>query len=59
VSYIRFELLAIRMAAQVIARWRLQYGDRVARAMVVEHASGVHGDIGPVFRAAYLTGFGL
>jgi hypothetical protein len=59
VSYIRFELLAIRMAAQTIARWRSQYGDRVARTMVVEHASGVHGDIGPVFRAAYLTAFGL
>lgn len=53
-----FRLTAMRMAAQTVARWTREWGPIAAREMVIEHLSGIHGDIGPVFRAAYLTAFG-
>lgn len=53
-----FELLVMRIAARTVARRRETWGDKDARAMIIEHLSGIHGDIGPEFRAAYLTAFG-
>jgi hypothetical protein len=53
-----FRLTAMRFAARAVARWRKDYEDKDARQMVIEHMSGIHGDIGPEFRAAYLTAFG-
>lgn len=48
------ELVAIRMAAQTVRQWKKMWGPN-ARQLVIEHTSGLHGDIGPDFRAAYLT----
>ena len=51
------ELTAMRQAARTVERWIREYGDD-ARRMVLEHCSGLYGDLGPEFRAAYLTAFG-
>ena len=52
-----FELTAMRQAARTVERWIREYGDD-ARRMVLEQCSGLYGDPGPEFWAAYLTAFG-
>ena len=52
------EVVAMGAAGSKVSRWIKEYGKENARRMVLEHVSGIYVDIGPVFRAAYLTAIG-
>lgn len=51
------EVVAMELAAKMVSHWIANYGLKDARRMVLEITSGIHGDLGPEFRAAYLTAF--